>query len=289
MTALASWLFARSAGGPSPRRSGFGREGGEWLVRIEDLDAPRVIDGCAQEQIRLLSLCGLESDGPVVRQSERVPLYDERFRELLDAGLVYPCRCSRREIATSASAPHGAAEPVYPGTCRDADVDPADARAWRFRVEEGAVEFVDEVFGRERQDVARDVGDFVVRREQPARAYAYQFAVVVDDAEQEMTQVVRGADLLDSTPRQILLARSLGLPPLRYAHVPVLVSSQGEKLSKRAGSRQLAEAAGRGQLPDIVAALLTTLGQEPTLDRALAGFDPSRIPRRRETGLAPPP
>jgi glutamyl-Q tRNA(Asp) synthetase len=276
MTALASWLFAKA-------------DGGAWLVRIEDLDAPRVIEKCAEEQIRLLALCGLESDGPVVRQSDRTALYDAPFRRLAALGRLYPCRCSRKEIATSASAPHGSGEPVYPGTCRDANVDPAEARAWRFRVDEGDVEFVDEVFGRMRQDVAREVGDFVVRREQPSPAYAYQFAVVVDDAEQGMTQVVRGADLLDSTPRQILLGRTLGLPALRYAHVPVLVSALGEKLSKRAGSRQLAEAAARGRLPDITAALLTTLGQEPALDGALARFDPSRIPRRREVRLTPPP
>jgi len=276
MTALASWLFAKASGG-------------EWLVRIEDLDAPRVVEGCAEEQVRLLALCGLESDGPIVRQSDRTALYDGHFRRLLAEGRVYPCRCSRREIATSASAPHGAGEPAYPGTCREEGVDPAEARAWRFRVDEGTVEFVDGIFGRERQDVLREVGDFVVRREQPARAYAYQFAVVVDDAEQGMTQVVRGADLLDSTPRQIMLGKTLGFAEPRYAHVPVLVSAQGEKLSKRAGSRQLAEAAGRGRLPDIVAALLATLGQEPALEGALAAFDAARIPRRREVRLAPPP
>ncbi|HWC65275.1 MAG TPA: tRNA glutamyl-Q(34) synthetase GluQRS, partial [Thermoanaerobaculia bacterium] len=234
MAALASWLFARSAGG-------------SWLVRIEDLDLPRVVAGCAEEQLRMLSLCGLESDGPVVRQSERTAIYDRHFARLLDAGRVYACRCSRREIATSASAPHGG-EAAYPGTCREAIVPESEARAWRFRVDAGVVEFEDAVFGKRGQDVSRDVGDFVVRREQPARAYAYQLAVVVDDAEQEMTQVVRGADLLDSTPRQILLARALELPPVEYAHVPLLVSALGEKLSKRAGSRQLAEAAERGVL-----------------------------------------
>jgi len=275
MAALASWLFARHAGG-------------EWLVRIEDLDTPRVVEGSAEDHLRLLSLCGLESDGPVVRQSERIPLYDARFRQLLDAGRVYPCRCSRKEIATSASAPHGDGETRYPGTCRDAAVDPSEARAWRFRVDDGEIAFTDEVFGEFRQDVAREVGDFVVRREQPVPTYAYQLAVVVDDADQGITQVVRGADLLDSTPRQIALARALGFDLPRYAHVPVLVSSLGEKLSKRAGSRRLAEAAGHGQLPDIVAALLATLGQAPTLERARATFDPARIPRRMEIGLTPP-
>ena len=275
MAALASWLFARHAGG-------------EWLVRIEDLDTPRVVEGSAEDHLRLLSLCGLESDGPVVRQSERIPLYDAGFRRLLDAGRVYPCRCSRKEIATSASAPHGRGETPYPGICRDAAVDPAEARAWRFRVDGGEIAFTDEVFGELRQDVAREVGDFVVRREQPVPTYAYQLAVVVDDADQGITQVVRGAVLLDSTPRQIALARALGFDLPRYAHVPVLVSALGEKLSKRAGSRRLAEASARGQLPDIVAALLATLGQATTLERARETFDPARIPRRMEIGLTPP-
>lgn len=274
MTALASWLFAKS-------------ERGEWLVRVEDLDAPRVLPGCAEEQIGLLSRCGLESDAPVVLQSGRTDLYDGAFARLAAGGRLYPCRCSRREIAVSASAPHGPGEPRYPGTCRDGDVDPSEARAWRFRVEPGEIAFEDEVFGPIRQDVAAEVGDFVVRREHPARAYAYQLAVVVDDAAQGITQVVRGADLLDSTPRQIVLGRALGLSIPRFAHVPVLVSAQGEKLSKRAGSRRLAEAAERDDLSAIVAALLATLGQAPTLEAARASFDPARIPKRREIGLVP--
>jgi glutamyl-Q tRNA(Asp) synthetase len=273
MAALASWLFAKS-------------EEGEWLVRVEDLDAPRVLEGCAEEQLRLLSRCGLESDGPVVRQSARTALYDACFDRLLAAGWTYPCRCSRREIATSASAPHGA-EPIYPGTCREAAVPRSEARAWRFRVPEGIIAFQDEVFGEISQDAAKEIGDFVIRREQPARAYAYQLAVVVDDADQGVTQVVRGADLLDSTPRQILLARALGFPAPRYAHVPVLVSTQGEKLSKRAGSRRLVEAVDRAQRDDILGALLTTLGQEPALAEALSSFDPAAIPRRREIPLFP--
>ena len=246
-----------------------------------------MIPGCAEEQVRLLSLCGMESDGPVVRQSDRASAYDAAFGRLRASGLVYPCACSRREIATSASAPHGA-EPVYPGTCRGANIRPDEARAWRFRVSAGTVSFRDGVFGDISQDVAREVGDFVVRREQPARAYAYQLAVVADDAAQEITRVVRGADLLDSTARQIALGRALGLPIPAYAHVPLLVSDQGEKLSKRGGSRQLAEAAERGSLGPVVAALLTSLGQAPTLEDALASFDASRIPRQREIRLSPP-
>ncbi len=132
------------------------------------------------------------------------------------------------------------------------------------------------------------VGDFVICREAPKRTYAYQFAVVVDDALQEITQVVRGADLLDSTARQILLARTLGFPVPRHAHIPVLVSQSGDKLSKRAGGRELPKLAAAGKLPSIVAALLTTIGQRPTLEAALATFDVSRIPRRREIRLSPP-
>jgi glutamyl-Q tRNA(Asp) synthetase len=273
MTALASWLFARSAGG-------------EWLVRVEDLDVPRVLPGCAEEQLAALAAFGLVPDGEVVRQSRRGPLYDALFGRLVAAGHVYPCRCSRREVRTAASAPHGS-EPRYPGTCRDAAVDPAEARAWRFRVEDGEVEFSDAVFGRMRQDVAADVGDFVVRREGPSAAYAYQFAVVADDADQRITQVVRGADLLDSTPRQILVGRALGFSEPRWAHVPLLVSAQGEKLSKRAGSRALADAVARGDVAAIRGSLLATLGQEPDLAEALRTFDPSGIPRAREIALRP--
>jgi glutamyl/glutaminyl-tRNA synthetase len=229
----------------------------------------------------------MESDGEVVRQSRRTDTYDSLFDRLRREERIYPCRCSRQEIATAASAPHGA-EPVYPGTCSDAAVPAEQARAWRFRVPAGIVTFEDGVFGTISQDVARDVGDFVIRREQPERAYAYQLAVVADDAAQEITQVVRGADLLDSTARQILLGRAFGFPIPSFAHMPLLVSQSGDKLSKRSGSRQLAEAAGRGQLPAIVAALLTTLGQKPRLDDALDSFDAAKIPKEREIRLAPP-
>ncbi len=273
MTALASWLFARSAGG-------------EWLVRIEDLDLPRAIEGCAEEQLAALAAFGLRPDGEVVRQSQRGELYDALFRRLAEEGRVYPCRCSRREVRTAASAPLGA-EPRYPGTCREAGVDPAEARSWRFRVEEGPVEFEDAVFGAVRQDVSAEVGDFVVRREPPVPAWAYQFAVVADDGDQGITQVVRGADLLDSTPRQILLGRALGFPEPRWAHVPILVSAQGEKLSKRAGSRALADAVERGSVDAIRGSLLRTLGQRPALAEALREFDPSAIPRSREIALHP--
>jgi glutamyl-Q tRNA(Asp) synthetase len=263
--------------------------GGEWLIRIEDLDSSRVLSGCAGDHLALLEKAGLKPDGEVVHQSRRIPAYDRLFKRLHESALVYPCRCSRKEIASAASAPILGTETRYPGTCRDLEIPASEIRAWRFRVPEETVEFRDEVFGDLSEDVLAQVGDFVIRRETPERTYAYQFAVVADDTAQGITQVVRGADLLDSTARQILLARTLGFPIPRHAHIPVLVSQSGEKLSKRAGGRELPKLASSGRLPSIVAALLTTLGQKPTLEEALRTFDPSRIPKQREIRLAPPP
>lgn len=240
-----------------------------------------MIPGCAREQEAVLRGFGLEPDGEIVFQSARTALYDRLFARLRAAGLVYPCRCSRKEIAAAASAPHGPEGPRYPGTCREAGVAAGEARAWRFRVPEGTVEFDDAIFGPIRQDVSVAVGDFLVRRETPERCYAYQLAVVADDAAQGVTQVVRGADLLDSTPRQILIFRALGFEIPKFAHVPLLVSSAGEKRSKRLGREDLAKASA-AERPPILARVLTLLGQEPTLERALAAFDPSLIPRRRE-------
>ena len=223
---------------------------------------------------------GFEPDDAIVFQSARTNLYDAFFERLRLAGLVYACRCSRREIAAAASAPHGPEGPRYPGTCRGAEVPAGEARAWRLRVPDGEVEFEDGIFGPIRQDVSATVGDFVVRRETPEPCYAYQLAVVADDALQGVTQVVRGADLLDSTPRQILIFRALGFDLPRFAHVPLLVSS-GEKRSKRLGREDLAKAS-RAERRQNLARVLALLGQEPTLERAIAAFDPARIPRRRE-------
>jgi glutamyl-Q tRNA(Asp) synthetase len=230
--------------------------------------------------VRVLGSFGLAPDGEVVRQSARTALYDRLFEGLRRAGLVYPCRCSRKEIASAASAPHGPEGPRYPGTCRSG-IPATEARAWRFRAPEGAVDFADGVFGPISQDVSAEIGDFIVRRERPERTYAYQFAVVADDAEQGITQVVRGADLLDSTPRQILLYRALGSDPPRFAHVPILVTSEGEKRSKRLGREDLGKASA-SQRREILARILGLLGQEPTLESALSSFDPSHIPRKRE-------
>ena len=215
VAALASWCDARAAGGT-------------WLVRMEDLDRPREMPGAAAEILRALRAFGLEWDGEVMVQSARDAAYRAALARL--GALVYPCGCTRREIADSAmTAPDGAH--VYPGTCREGLAPGRTARAMRIRVDDARVAFDDAVQGRIEQDLARDVGDFVLMRADGV--FAYQLAVVVDDAEQGVTHVVRGADLLDSTPRQIFLQRALGVAEPRYLHVPVATNAAGEKLSKQ--------------------------------------------------------
>ncbi|MGE5160199.1 MAG: tRNA glutamyl-Q(34) synthetase GluQRS [Betaproteobacteria bacterium] len=218
VAALASWLDARAADGA-------------WIVRIEDLDPPREVAGAAEEILSQLAACGLESDEPVLFQSRRSDAYDAAFRRLVDRGLVYGCACSRRDVDAAIAARPGWPAGVYPGTCSKATVAPAGVRAWRLRVPDATVAFVDRAVGPYAQALAREVGDFVVRRADGL--WAYQLAVVVDDADQRITDVVRGADLLDNTPRQIHLQRVLGLPLPRYLHVPLVVDAQGEKLSKQ--------------------------------------------------------
>ncbi|HEY3186616.1 MAG TPA: tRNA glutamyl-Q(34) synthetase GluQRS, partial [Solirubrobacteraceae bacterium] len=221
-TALVAWLFARS-------------QDARFLVRVEDLDAGRVRRHFEDEQLRDLAALGLDWDGPVVRQSERAALYEAAVARLDAAGLVYECWCTRAEIRDAASAPHGdAPEGAYPGTCvalsaaeragRRAAGRPA---ALRVRAAGARVAFVDRLCG----PVEGVVDDFVVRRNDGA--FAYNLAVVVDDAEQGVGEVVRGADLLDSTPRQLWLAARLGLPAPRYAHVPLMLGPDGARLAKR--------------------------------------------------------
>lgn len=216
VAATASWLDARAAGG-------------EWHLRIEDVDAPRTVAGAEGQILRALEKLGLSWDGPLVRQSERRPLYEEALERLRGAGLVYRCRCSRREIADSAL--QGIDGLVYPGTCRELALPRETDGADRLRVPEGAVEFDDRVQGRVSQDVAREVGDFILKRRDGL--HAYQLAVVVDDADAGVTDVVRGADLLDSTPRQLVLQRLLGFATPRYLHIPAATNERGEKLSKQ--------------------------------------------------------
>lgn len=203
--------------------------GGEWLVRIEDLDPPRVVPGTGDDILRTLAACGMQWDGPVAHQSARSDAYHAALHELRQRGLVYPCACSRREIADSGIA--GIESYVYPGTCRPGLPPGRAARVLRIDTRGAAVEFDDALQGRIAQNLETEIGDFVLYRYD--QVYAYQLAVIVDDAEQGITDVVRGADLLDSTPRQIYLQRLLGLPVPRYVHLPVAVNEHGEKLSKQ--------------------------------------------------------
>ncbi len=202
---------------------------GRWLLRIEDLDPPREQPGAAASFPHVLERYGFEWDGPILLQSTRGDAYQAALDALRAAGRIYPCGCTRSQLE---QAPAGAGgERVYPGTCRDGLPAGRTARSWRLRVGAEPVSFVDRIQGIQSQDLAREVGDFVLRRADGL--WAYQLAVVVDDRDQRVTDIVRGADLLASTPRQIWLQRQLGAPVPRYAHVPVAVNAAGEKLSKQ--------------------------------------------------------
>jgi glutamyl-Q tRNA(Asp) synthetase len=212
--------------------------GGRWLLRVEDLDPPREVPGAAAGIVATLARLGFASDGPIVYQSRRGECYQAAFDRLHAAGLVYPCACTRREIADSLNraglARERNRELVYPGTCRDGMPAGRSARAWRLRVGDALVAWTDRS-GRVFEDrMADEVGDFVLRRADGL--WAYQLAVVVDDAAQGVTDIVRGEDLLGSTSRQILLQRLLGLPTPRYLHLPVVAGADGEKLSKQNGA-----------------------------------------------------
>jgi glutamyl-Q tRNA(Asp) synthetase len=238
--------------------------GGVWLVRMEDLDPPRVVPGAADEILRTLEAFGLHWDGEVVYQSRRQTAYETALGKLMAQDALYPCACSRREIADSSVG--GVDGPVYPGTCR-AGVPPDRApRAWRVKVNRQTVEFVDAVQGRVVRDLAADFGDFVVRR---ADGYfAYQLAVVVDDAEQGISEVVRGADLIESTPRQMHLQALLGLPTPDYLHLPVALSAQHEKLSKQT----FATSANAANPLPMLYQVLRFLNQEPPRELIYGGL-----------------
>jgi glutamyl-tRNA synthetase len=255
-TALLAWLFARSSGG-------------RFLMRMEDLDRGRVREGVEDRQLADLRALGIDWDGPVVRQSQRVELYEAAI-ERLD---TYPCFCTRAEIREAASAPHGAlAEGAYPGTCRD--LSAAERAAFRaagrrpaLRVRAGgaSVSVEDRLLGR----VSGVVDDFVVRRGDGA--FAYNLAVVVDDAAQGVNEVVRGADLAESTPRQVWLARTLGLPEPSYAHVPLVLGPDGARLAKRHGAVTLRDI-GAAEARAWIEASLGGVSLDP------AAFDPVRLP-----------
>jgi glutamyl-Q tRNA(Asp) synthetase len=227
VAALASWLDARA-------------HHGRWIVRIEDVDTPRCLRGAAETILGQLTACGLAADEEPVRQSSRGALYQQALDLLLAAGRAYGCACSRKDIEfalAAAGRAHGRhAELVYPGTCRGG-LGGRAARAWRFRVEPAAVRWWDRRLGVLEQDVEREVGDFVLRRADGL--WAYQLAVVVDDAAQDITHVVRGEDLADNTARQIQLQRALRLPTPVYLHTPLVLGANGEKLSKQNGAQAL--------------------------------------------------
>ena len=205
---------------------------GRWLLRIEDLDPPRESPAAAASFPATLEHFGFEWDGPILYQSTREDAYAAALAALIRAGDAFACACTRAELAAAAAGQHqDSGEPVYPGTCRRALPAGRAGRAWRARVDASPVTFVDRIQETLSQNLEASVGDFVVRRADGL--WAYQLAVVVDDRDQEVTDVVRGADLLSSTPRQIRLQRLLGAPTPRYAHVPIAVNATGEKLSKQ--------------------------------------------------------
>ena len=237
--------------------------GGDWLVRIDDLDPPRTVPGAAEAILRTLEACGLTWDGTVAWQSRRSAAYHAALHRLRQDHLLYPCACSRRDIADAAIA--GAEGAVYPGTCRNGLVAQRRARALRLDTRGRIITFDDAIQGRVTRDIAAEIGDFVLYRAD--RVFAYHLATVVDDAEQGITHVVRGADLLTSTPRQILLQRMLALPTPAYAHLPVAVDTQGAKLSKQTLA---APVEARDPLPALVR-VLRFLGHPPP-DAAAGGL-----------------
>ncbi len=211
---------------------------GQWLIRIEDVDAPRARPGAAGQILGALERFGFEWDGPVWRQSQRTECYEAALARLRAQGIVYACVCTRRELAADPIGRIG--ERVYQGTCRNGLTGERASRrraAMRVRVPPASVGFTDRLYGHRQQLLAEDVGDFVVRRSD--EFFAYQLAVVADDAAQQITDIVRGADLLASTPRQIFLQRALSLPTPRYLHVPVASDAHGRKLSKQTGASAL--------------------------------------------------
>jgi len=249
LTALGSYLAAKS-------------RGGEWLLRMEDIDPPREMPGAADDILRTLEAHHLHWDGPVHYQSRRLAAYDQALSQLARDGHSFPCSCTRKTLA---------GQPVYPGTCRDGLPAGTTARALRVRAGDQVIRIDDRLHGPVEAHLGREVGDFVVRRADGL--HAYHLAVVVDDAEQGITEIVRGADLLDCTPPQVHLQRLLGLPTPRYCHLPIAVNSRGEKLSKQTHAPAVERHNAAANLCDA----LRFLGQHP--DPALAHESPDTILR----------
>ena len=272
-TFLIAWLSARA-------------DGGRVVLRIDDLDRDRVKPGAVEQAIADLRWLGFDWDGTPVFQSQRGAAYAEALQQLQTAGVVYPCVCSRREIELATQAPHAGDEgPIYPGTCRRQPQPCPSQRppAWRFAVTDAPVEFDDALHGQCRVDVAAQCGDFIVFRNDAIAAY--QLATVVDDHFQGVTEVVRGDDLLSSTPRQLLLYRALGWPPPRYLHVPLVLDAGGERMAKRRDSTRLAALREAGKSPASVNGMLAAScgwarPDETILPAQLvARFDLAKLPR----------
>ncbi len=264
VAALASWLDARA-------------HGGTWLVRIEDVDLPRCVPGADQLIVQQLAACGLIPDAPPAYQSQRGALYQNALDQLIASGHAYPCGCTRADIA-QANAALGLSKPrhgdlVYPGTCRpeQGGLKGKPARAWRLQVPDAPADLItwqDHRLGPQRQHLATAVGDFVIKRADGL--WAYQLAVVVDDAAQGVTHIVRGEDLCDNTPRQILLQQWLGLPTPRYLHTPLVLGDNGEKLSKQNGAQALDLTAPQHALQLAGRALGLNIDTQPTVADWLA-------------------
>jgi glutamyl-Q tRNA(Asp) synthetase len=267
------------------------RVGGRWLLRMDDLDTPRQIPGMADEIMRTLESFGLLWDGQVAWQSRHTDCYRQAFDTLLQKGLLYPCGCSRKEIAMAASAPHPEDDCIpYGGRCRRGLKDGAVVRSWRVRVPEGETCFSDLRCGKICQNLAGVSGDFALRRGESD--YLYQLAVVVDDAVTGVNQVVRGEDLLSSTPRQIYLQRLLGVVEPEYCHLPLVTGPGGSKLSKRDNLVSVQPDSGhclKGREGKLVFEVLRFLGQDPPtalagsgcrelLEWGVASFDPAKLP-----------
>ena len=254
VAALGSWLDARAAGG-------------RWLVRMEDLDQPRCVPGAADTILHQLENYGLVWDGTVLAQSSRDAAYESALQQLRESGAVYRCMCTRSQFSDAPRNAQG--ETIYPGTCRDSEVDTHTPHAWRVRAPEDVICFTDRVCGELKQSVAAEVGDFVVKRADGL--FAYQLAVVVDDAYQHITHIVRGSDLLWNTPRQIALQTLLGLPIPSYAHLPLITNTLGQKLSKQT----LAPALPKHEQGQVLSEALNVLGHAaPT---ALHGAPPAEL------------
>jgi glutamyl-tRNA synthetase len=275
-TALLAWLCAR-------------RDGARFLLRVEDLDRAASRPDVEAQQLADLEAIGLDWDGPVVHQSRRTEAYDEAIERLDGAGLLYPCYCTRREIQTAAQAPHGAfPEGAYPGTCRQLTAAQRAEReaagrppALRIRAEGETRHFADLVHG----EVAGVCDDFVIRRNDGVAAY--NLAVVLDDADAGVEEVVRGDDLLLTTPRQVLLQELLELPSPVYVHVPLVLGPDGERLAKRHGAVTLADIVANGMTEgDLLSWLLASLGLTPQaggLEALSRAFSPTQIPRATVT------